>query len=316
MEPDATGILSDNSSSPKTQRRRKGKVWWALWEKTPFGKENKAPKNLSKDGGHEDDQFSHIISSNETNMPIEPVKPESEPLFIQPTPKSWTSGIDDSKLSSSSRPLLRRREAQVWHLEEGAADGKENKSLDHLCKDDEDANKQLNHQDNEYISSNETNMAIEPGTPPLWFLWERLVQTVLGAENKPFEEHLSKDGEHEGEHENEQALKFPYKEGGDKDGQFRMDDESDDDDEPLESDDENSTQDDWLGNADQIADLILVLRWSRSYRVSIEAAGKVLNKKPGIVKRALKIRAQPDKEEALLLENKPVIGKWWKLGPI
>lgn len=395
MEPD-TITEFDASSSSKTShhRRRKGKVWWALWEKVSFGKENKPLKHLSKDNEHEYEQLSQMndeyISSNET---MELVKPESERLFIQPTPKSSTPEIDDSKLSSSSRPLLHRREGQGWPLWERAADVKENRSLNHLSKDDEDEDEQLNHQDDKHISFNETRMAMKPDSTEIKPESERLfiqptekpstagfddsssIKTVIhrreveewplrnhwegipyGAENKPLE-YLSRDGEHENDQlshmddeyvsfnetnmamesdtteikpESERllntALNFPYKEEGDKDGQFRMDDESleSDDDEPLDSDDdellewidEKSPQDGWLGNGDQKADLVLVLRWARAYRVSIEGAGRMLKKGPEIVNRALKVHANPKAEEALLRRSKPVIKNWWMLGPI
>lgn len=390
MEPD-TITEFDASSAAKTSRhrRRKGKVWWALWEKVSFGKDNKPLKHLSKDNEHDYEQLSQMndeyISSNETRMAMEPVKPESERLFIQPTPKSSTPEIDDSKSSSSPRPLLHRREGQGWPLWERAADGKENKSLNHLSKDDEDEDEQLSHQDDKYISFNETRMAMKPDTTEIKPESERLfiqptenpstagfddsssIKTVIhrgegeewplrknwgriphGAENKPLQ-YLSKDGEHaddqlshmddEYSSSNETnmamesdttefkpesgrllktALEFPYKEEGDKDGQFSMDDESIESllDELLLSDDENSTQDGWLGNADQKADLVLVLRWARAYRVSIEVAGRMLNRAPEIVSRALRVHANPKVEEALLRRSKPVIKTWWKLGPI
>lgn len=366
MEPDTTEIMSerqhltqptekpsttgfDDSSSPKTLRqRRKGKVWWALWERVAIGKENKALKQLSKDNEHEYEPLSQMnddyISSNETKMAMEPVKPESERLFIQPTEKPSTTGFDDS--SSSSKTLLPRREEEVWPLWilwERITQGTENKPLKTLSNDGEHEDEQLSHMDDEYISSNEKNTAMEPDTTEIKPESERLLiqstenssSTGFGDSKLPFLPKtlslhrregqgppLAANRERAADGKKKMALKFPYKEEEDKDEQFRMDYESfeSDDDEPLESDDENSTQDGWLGNGDQMADLVLVLRWARSYRVSIEVAGRMLKMSPEIVDRALKVHAQSTdpsaQEEAVLLRTKPVIKNWWKLGPI
>lgn len=355
-KPSTTGF--DNSSSPKTLRqRRKGKVWWALWEKVAIGKENKALKQLSKDNEHEYEPLSQMnddyISSNETKMAMEPVKPESERLFIQPTEKPSTTGFDDPSSSSSSKALLPSREKEewpLWFLWERIIQRTENKPLKTLSNDGEHEDEQLSPMDDEYISSNEKNMAMEPDTTEIKPESERLLiqstenssSTGFGDSKLPFPPRTSSLPRREGQGpplaanreraadgKKKMALKFPYKEEEDKDEQFRMDYgsfESDDDepfesddDEPLESDDEHSTQDGWVGHGDQTADLVFILRWARSYRVSIEVAGRMLKMSPEIVDRALKVHAQstdPSAQEEVLLRTKPVVKNWWKLGPI
>lgn len=437
--------FDDSVSSNTSPRRRKGKLWpfGALWERVAHGKENQAPKCISKDKELEYEQLSHIddeyISSNETKMTMESVKPESESLFIQPTPKSSTPEFDDSELPSSPKTLLHRREGQVppvgGPLGEIVAHGKENEPLDYFSKDNEHEYVQVSQSDEEYI-----RMAMDPAKPererlfiqptenpsttttrfddsssepllhrqedevwPLWILWERIIDRM---KNKPLSP-LSKGDEREDEQLSQQddeyiscneknmamepdkteikpesgnlliqstqnpsttgfddsklslapktllphrcerqgrqgrslganmeraadekkktVVRFPYKVKEEEKGEqfYRMKDgpfESDDDDELL-SDDEDYSQDSWIGNGDQMADLVLVLRWARAYRVSVEIAGNMLNMKPEIVKKALEVKAQSatdpnGEEEALLLRNKPVIKNWWKLGPI
>lgn len=148
---------SDDPSFPKTLLHRR--------EGAADGKENKQPKSVQK---YEDNQLSHqddeYISSNETRLAMEPVKPESEYVFVQRTPKSSTTEFDNSTLSSSSKTLLHRREGQVSSLGWGAADSKENKPLKSVSKNDEHEGEHLSDMDDEYISSNETMMAKEPGT--------------------------------------------------------------------------------------------------------------------------------------------------------
>ena len=467
MEPDTTEIVPesehlfiqptenpsttelDNSFSSKTlPHRRKGKLWpfWTLWERIAHGKENKALKRLSKDNEHEYEQFSHIndeyISSNETSMTMESAKHGSERVFIQPTPKSSTTGFQNSKMLFSSKMLLHRRKRQVPPLGERVAHGKENKPLIYLSKDNEHEYEQVSQSDKEYISSSLTKMAMESVKPererlfiqptekpssstktttgfddsssetilhrhedevwPLWTLWERITNRM---ENKPLNL-VSKDEEHEDKQLSQQddeyissnktkmamepdtteikpeseplftqstqnpsmtgfddsklpstpkkliphrcegqgrqwipfgasmeraadgkkkmADKSPYKYEEDMGEQFKMEDKSfesedDDDDEPV-SDDEDYLQDGWVGNGDQMADLVMILRWARAYRVSIEIAGRMLNMKPEIVNKALEIKelsTDPNAEvEAILLQNKPIIKSWWKLGPI
>lgn len=352
-KPSTTGF--DDSSSPKTLRqRRKGKVWWALWEKVGIGKENKALKQLSKDNEHEYEPLSQMnddyISSNETKMAMEPVKPESERLFIQPTEKPLTTGFDDpssSSSSSSSNTLLPRREEEecpLWFLWERIIQRSENKPLKTLSNDGEHEDEQLSPMDDEYISSNEKNMAMEPDTtemnpesePLLIQSTENSWSTGVDDSRLPFPPKTSSLHRREGQGpplaanreraadgKEKMALKFPYKEEEeeDKDEQFKVDYGSfeSDDDEPLESDDENSTQDGWVGHGDQTADLVFILRWARSYRVSIEIAGRMLKMSPEIVDRALKLQAQstdPSAQEEVLLRTKPVIKNWWKLGPL
>lgn len=89
--------------------------------------------------------------------------------------------------------------------------------------------------------------------------------------------------------------------------------------ESLESDEETPIQG-WLGNEDQVADLVLILRWAHAYRVSIEGAGRMLNMKPEIVDRALIVHAQPPSdrdpnlgEGAVVRRAKPVIKHWVRL---
>lgn len=101
----------------------------------------------------------------------------------------------------------------------------------------------------------------------------------------------------------------------DKEEQLSMD-------EPVESDDEIPTHG-WLGNEDQMADLVLVLRWAQAYRVSIEGAGRMLNMKPEIVNRAVMVHAQstsdcdPNAREAGVgHRTRPVIKHWVRLGPL
>lgn len=446
-EDPSTTEFDDSFSSKTLPHRRKGKLWpfSTLWERIARGKENKALKRLSRDNEHEYRQLSHIndeyISSNETSMTMESAKHESERAFIQPTPKSLTTGFQSSKMPFSSKMLLHRRKRQVPPLGERVAHGKENKPLIYLSKDNEHEYEQVSQSDKEYISSSLTKMAMESSKPererlfiqptekpssstktttgfddsssktilhhhedevwPLWTLWERIADRM---ENKPPNQ-VSKDEEHKDKQLSQQddeyissnktkmatepdtteikprseplliqstqnpsmtefddsklpfapktliphgcegqgrqwvpfganmeraadakkkmADKIPYKHEEDMGGQFKMKDKSleseDDDDEPL-LDDEDYLQDGWVGNADQMADLVMILRWARAYRVSIEIAGRMLNMKPAIVNKALEVKAQStdpnSQEEAILLQNKPTIKNWWKLGPI
>lgn len=93
-------------------------------------------------------------------------------------------------------------------------------------------------------------------------------------------------------------------------------------DESLESDEETPT-DGWLGNEDQMADLVLVLRWAQAYRVSVEGAGRMLRMKPEIVNRAVEVHAQstsegdPNAREGVVgRRTRPVIKHWVRLGPL
>ena len=504
---------SDDSSFPKTLlHRREGQVS-SPWEGAVDGKENKHPKSVSKDDEYEDNQLSHqddeYISSNETRLAMEPVKPESEYVFIQRTPKSSTTEFDNSKLSSSPKTLLHRREEQVSPLGWGAAGGKGKEPMRYPSNDDdsndddeeEHEGEQLSDQDDEYISSNETMMAKEPGTTKIMSESERLFiqptqkpwtteldyfelpssneasssKTLLhrregqvsplgwgaaggkGKGKEPmryfsndfddkhkdeqlshqYDEYISsnetkiemepetteiesllihptqsasttgfqgsddsdlqffpktlfhrrkghvtplvvntkravegkesmappqdeednskqfrKDKKEQFSMDKKEQFKMDKKEqfrmdkkeqfGMDKNGQSSMDkngqssmdkngqssmdknkqssmdkDEQSraflDSDDELESDDEPSAQDGWVGDGDQMAALILTLRWARAYRVSIQVAGRMLKMGPEIVNRALWVEAT---DEPIVLRVRPVIRHWLKLGPL
>lgn len=333
---------------------REGQVS-SLGEKVAHGKQDKPLKYPSKDNEHE---YEQLIQSDEEyqlsqsdeeyiKMAMESVKPESERLFIQPTENpSTTTGFDDS----SSEKLLHRHEDKVWPLWvlwERISDAMKHKPLDPVSKDDEHEEEQLSQQDDEYISSNKENTAMEPDTTGIKPESESLlIQSTQNPLTTGFDDSKlplapkallphrcegqgrplgANMGGEAGEKKGKVVVRFPYKvkEEG-KGEQFdRMKDESfewDDDDEPL-SDDEDYPQDGWVGNGDQIADLVLILRWARAYRVSVQIAGRMLNMKPEIVNKALEVKAKSatdpnGKEEALLLGTKPVIKNWWKLGSI
>lgn len=93
-------------------------------------------------------------------------------------------------------------------------------------------------------------------------------------------------------------------------------------DESLDSD-ENIPTHGWLGNEDQMADLVLVLRWAQAYRVSIEGAGRMLKMQPEIVNRAAAVHAQstsgsdPNARAGVVFRPpRPVIRHWVRLGPL
>lgn len=99
----------------------------------------------------------------------------------------------------------------------------------------------------------------------------------------------------------------------DKDEQLSMN-------EPVDSDEDT---DGWVGNGDQLADVDLVLRWARAYRLSIGEAGMMLNMQPEIVNRAVAVHAQstsgcdPNAGEAgVRRSTRPAIKNWVKLGPL
>lgn len=104
---------------------------------------------------------------------------------------------------------------------------------------------------------------------------------------------------------------------------------SEDEDEQLLSMDESLDSDEdipphgWLGNEDQMADLVLVLRWAQAYRVSIEGAGRMLKMQPEIVDRAAAVHAQstsgsaPNARAGVVFRSpRPVIRHWVRLGPL
>lgn len=104
---------------------------------------------------------------------------------------------------------------------------------------------------------------------------------------------------------------------------------SEDEDEQLLSMDESLDSDQnipthgWLGNEDQMADLILVLRWAQAYRVSIEGAGRMLKMQPEIVNRAAAVHAQSTsgsdpnaRARVVFRPPRPVIRHWVRLGPL
>lgn len=79
----------------------------------------------------------------------------------------------------------------------------------------------------------------------------------------------------------------------------------------------------WVGNEDQMADLILLLRWAQAYRVTIEEAGRMLKMQPEIVSRAAVVHAQSASgcgphagEWGVGRSTRPVIKHWMRLGPL
>ncbi len=447
----------------------------SLREGSADGKENKQPKSVSKDDEYEDNQLSHqddeYISSNETRLAMEPVKPESEYVFIQRTPKSSTTEFDNSKSSSSSK-TFHRREGQVspggkrkepmrypsndfddkhedeqlsdmdgeyvscdetmtaeepdttkikpeseglviqptqkpsttelddfglpssdessssktFHRREGQVSpvGKGKEPMRYLSNDfdDKHKDKQLSHQDDAYISSNETKIEMVPDTTEIesllihpakgasttgfqgsddsnlqqFFpktLFQRrkgqvtplVINTKRAAQEKEClppsqdEEDNSKQWRIKKEQikmdKNEQfgmdkAEQSNMDEGGPskmdkyeqariaKEEQCKMYDAFLDSDEELQSSGESSAQDGWnhdgwTGDGDQMEALVLLLRWARSYRLTIKQAGRMLKMGPEIVNRALWVEATG---QPIVLRIKPVIKHWLKLGPL
>lgn len=87
--------------------------------------------------------------------------------------------------------------------------------------------------------------------------------------------------------------------------------------ESLESDEDVPTLG-WLRNEDQMADLVLVLRWAQAYRVTIEGAGRMLKMQPEIVNRAVEdySRDPNAREGGVRHSTRPVIKNWVRLGPL
>lgn len=102
----------------------------------------------------------------------------------------------------------------------------------------------------------------------------------------------------------------------------RMKCPSKDEDEDEQSDKDTPTHG-WLGNEDQQADLVLLLRWAQAYRVSIEGAGRMLKMKPEIVNRAVAVHAESISDcdpnargGGVGRPTRPVIKHWVRLGPL
>lgn len=102
-------------------------------------------------------------------------------------------------------------------------------------------------------------------------------------------------------------------------------DEEEEDDDPTTTTTTTTTHGCWLGNEDQMADLVLILRWAHAYRVSIEGAGRMLKMQPEIVNRAAEVHAQQStssgcdrdaREAGVAPSTRPVIKHWVRLGPL
>lgn len=155
-------------------------------------------------------------------------------------------------------------------------------------QDEELSDEELSDEDEEYFSSNEymepDTTEIKPSSPKTFFHRHEGQASPLARERAA-----------DGKMDIPPRRRLPVIE---EDDEFL---ESDDEDEEGES----STQDGWLGNGDQTADLVLLLRWARSYRVSVQVAGRMLNMKPEIVNRAVMVRAQstdPNAKEDVVVE--------------